>query len=192
VTPGEFARLLQAMPVSEYFRRILVPVDFAEADEGDETDPSLIIEIHGHRIAFATSSVRAVQLAAGLARASGGALRLIHATPPMQTSSIYTGPVAVPAQIIDEIHQRARTTSQAALDELAHTHGQGLAVEVVVSPANPIAMVLEHARTWNADLIVMAASGRSRVARFFVGSTADRVIRQADCPVLVVPSQAIP
>jgi nucleotide-binding universal stress UspA family protein len=180
------------MPVSEYFRRILVPVDFAEADEGDATDPSVIVEVHGHRIAFATSSVRAVQLASGLARASGGKLRFIHATPPMQTSSIYTGPVAVPAQIIDEIHTRARTTSEAALDELAKAHSQGLDVEVVVTPANAIAMVLEHARTWNADLVVMAASGRSRVARFFVGSTADRVIRQADCPVLVVPSHAVP
>jgi nucleotide-binding universal stress UspA family protein len=178
------------MPVSEYFRRILVPVDFAEADEGDQTDPSLVVEIHGHRIAFATSSVRAIQLASGLARASGGKLRLIHATPPMQTSSIYTGPVAVPAQIIDEIHQRARTTSQAALDELAKSHGQGLEVEVVVTPATPIGMVLEHARTWQADLIVMAASGRSRVARFFVGSTTDRVIRQAECPVLVIPAHA--
>lgn len=182
--------MLAAMAVSEYFRRILVPVDFAEADEHDETDPSLVVELHGHRIAFATSSVRAVELASAMTRAGGGKLRLIHATPPMQTSSIYTGPVAVPAQIIDEIHQRARTTSQAALDELAKTHGKDIDVEVVVAPATPIAMVLEHARTWNADLIVMAASGRSRVARFFVGSTADRVIRQADCPVLVVPAHA--
>lgn len=181
------------MAVSEYFRRILVPVDFTEADqEGDEaTDPSLVVEINGHRIAFAPSSVRAVQLASGLARASGGKLRLIHATPPMQTSSIYTGPVAVPAQIIDEIHQRARTTSQAALDSLAQSHGRDLDVEVIVAPANPLAMVLEHAHSWNADLIVMAASGRSRVARFFVGSTADRVIRQAECPVLVIPSEVV-
>jgi hypothetical protein len=36
---------------------------------------------------------------------------------------------------------------------------------------------------------VLAASGRSRVARFFVGSTADRIIREASCPVLVVPAQ---
>jgi nucleotide-binding universal stress UspA family protein len=34
----------------------------------------------------------------------------------------------------------------------------------------------------------MASSGRSRVARFFVGSTADRVIREANCPVLVIPA----
>jgi len=43
-------------------------------------------------------------------------------------------------------------------------------------------------RTFEADLIIMAASGRSRVTRFFVGSTADRVIRQAKCPVLVIPA----
>ena len=42
------------------------------------------------------------------------------------------------------------------------------------------------------DLIVLAASGRSRVARFFVGSTADRIIREASCPVLVVPAQVSP
>lgn len=173
----------------EFFRRILVPVDFAEADDDEvSSDVSTVVEVDGHRITFATASIRALQLATALARASGGSLRLLHATPAMQTSSIYTGPVAVPAQIIDEIHQRARTTSNAALDMLAKAQCPGVDVEVVVAPASPIGLVLEQAHKWQSDLIVMAASGRSRVARFFVGSTADRVIRQAGCPVLVVPA----
>ena len=48
----------------------------------------------------------------------------------------------------------------------------------------------EEATKFDADLIVLPASARSTVARFFLGSTADRVIRQAPCPVLVVPPVA--
>jgi nucleotide-binding universal stress UspA family protein len=35
-------------------------------------------------------------------------------------------------------------------------------------------------------MIVMATRGRGRVARWLLGSTADRVIRSAPCPVLTV------
>lgn len=63
-----------------------------------------------------------------------------------------------------------------------------MTLEYVVRPGQPLAVVLEEAERFKPDLIVMAASGRSRVARFFVGSTADRVIRQAPCPVMVVPA----
>jgi nucleotide-binding universal stress UspA family protein len=61
-------------------------------------------------------------------------------------------------------------------------------VEFVVRPGAALDVILEEARRFRADLVVMAASGRSKVARFFVGSTADRVIRQMHCPVLVIPA----
>ncbi len=49
-------------------------------------------------------------------------------------------------------------------------------------PGVALYAIIEEAEKHRIDLIVLAASGRSRVARFFVGSTADRVIRQAPCP----------
>lgn len=42
------------------------------------------------------------------------------------------------------------------------------------------------AREWPADLIVTASHGRSGMGRFWRGSVAEAVTRQASCPVLIV------
>lgn len=177
------------MSDAEFFRRIIVPLDFHEADEDEEPAPGEVVLSAGtHRIAFAGSTLHAVDLASAIARRHNGTLRLVHATPPMQTSNIYTGPARIASQVLDEIHDRARNTSLDAMREVARKRCEGTELELIAGPGHPMQMVLAEAKTWPADLIVMSASGRSRVARFFVGSTADRVIREAPCPVMVIPA----
>jgi nucleotide-binding universal stress UspA family protein len=173
---------------SDHFERIVVPVDFQPASE-EVVEAGKSVEIGNHQLEFAPASVRAIRLAATLARAGGGHILMVHATPPMQYSAMYTGPVSVPSQVIEEIHTRAKETSMTALEILSRRHCQGLHVDYSVRPGVALNVVLEEAERYSADLIVMAASGRSRVTRFFVGSTADRVIRQAACPVLVIPAE---
>ena len=41
----------------------------------------------------------------------------------------------------------------------------------------------------NADLIILATHGRTGIAHLLIGSTAERVVRYAQCPVLVVRDQ---
>ncbi|NDC37297.1 MAG: universal stress protein [Proteobacteria bacterium] len=53
-----------------------------------------------------------------------------------------------------------------------------------ISPADGI---LAIAKDIDADLIVIASHGRSGVRRVLLGSVAERVLRHAPCPVLVVP-----
>ncbi len=174
--------------VIETFRRILVPVDFIDAGDEDAEKGAQAVTVNGHEIVFTPATVRALALATSLARFYDSTVRLVHSTPPLHTATVYTGPVALPSALIQEIHDRARITSTAALEQLGPVFGQGLRLEYAVRPGQPLAVILEETERFKPDLIVMAASGRSRVARFFVGSTADRVIRQASCPVLVVPA----
>ena len=49
--------------------------------------------------------------------------------------------------------------------------------------------ILRIAEEGKYDLIVMGVRGTGALSRFAFGSTADRVIRQADCPVLTIRSQ---
>jgi len=175
----------------EHFQRVLVPVDFEPASD-EAIEAGHAITAGAQHIEFSAASVRSVRMAAALCRGSGGKLYLVHVTPPMQYTTMYTGPVSLPAGVIEEIHQKARQTSIAALQYLTDTYCQGIPVEHCVGPGQASLAVLEEAERIQADLIVMAASGRSRVARFFVGSTADRVIREAHCPVLVVPAHERP
>ena len=141
-------------------------------------------------IDYAPASLRSIALAANLASLSGGSLVLLHVTPPLAYSSMYTGSLTIglSPQVLAEVHKAAHETSIAALRVIAERHCPGLAVELEARPGIPLSVILGEAERHKVDLIVLAASGRSRVARFFVGSTADRVIRESNCPVLVVPA----
>ncbi len=182
--------MLPAMTASQPFARILVPIDFQPAtDEQIAAGQAVLVE--KQYIDYAPASLRSITLAAGLASLSGGSIVLLHVTPPLAYSSMYTGSLTVglSQQVMAEVHKAAHDTSIAALQVLAERHCTGIPVELSARPGVPLSVILGEAEAHAVDLIVLAASGRSRVARFFVGSTADRIIREANCPVLVVPAQ---
>lgn len=171
------------------FSRILVPIDFSPASD-EMIAAGQAVEIDGQYVEFAPSSLRSAGVAANLARASGGRLLLLHVTPALNYGSMYAGALrgGLTPQVLHEVHEAAHRTSVAALSELARRRCAGVEVEIVARPGVALTVILEESDKHKADLIVLAASGRSRVARFFVGSTADRVIREATCPVLVIPA----
>ena len=49
--------------------------------------------------------------------------------------------------------------------------------------------ILKTVDELSCDTIVMATHGRSAIKRFFLGSTAERVLKDAPCPVLLVPAR---
>lgn len=58
---------------------------------------------------------------------------------------------------------------------------------VILEMGDAREVILHHARTLPADLIVMGTHGRTGFQRWALGSVAERVVRSAPCPVLVVP-----
>ena len=64
----------------------------------------------------------------------------------------------------------------------------GREVDVEVEEARAVDdAIVERAVTLAADLIVMGTHGRAGMQRWFAGSVAERVLRTAPCPVMVVP-----
>jgi nucleotide-binding universal stress UspA family protein len=53
----------------------------------------------------------------------------------------------------------------------------------------PAPSIVETAKEWSADVIVIASHGRAGVSRALFGSVAEEVMRNAPCPVLVVRAQ---
>ncbi len=168
--------------------RILVPVDFSEADGEDRTTFS----VEDTAIHVSHASLRAVRWAVAIARAAGPTcrLRLFHATPALDLGTVYAGPAGttLPTAAIREIHERANRFAVAVLERVARDVAPSTEVEFAARPGRPVDAILTEAHAFAPDLIVLAASGRSRAARFFLGSTADRIIRRAECPVLVIPA----
>jgi universal stress protein A len=53
-------------------------------------------------------------------------------------------------------------------------------------PGQPVDVIVKLAAKMNADLIVLGTQGRTGLPRALIGSVAERVVRHAPCPVLVV------
>lgn len=68
---------------------------------------------------------------------------------------------------------------------LAEQVGIELQTEIVSGRASHA--LLEKATKYDSDLIIVGRSGHSRGDKLFLGATADRIVEQAPCSVLVIP-----
>jgi nucleotide-binding universal stress UspA family protein len=60
-------------------------------------------------------------------------------------------------------------------------------VRQVVEFGAPYKNIVEEAASQGVDMIVMSTHGRTGVDHFILGSTAEKVVARAPCPVLIVP-----
>jgi nucleotide-binding universal stress UspA family protein len=85
--------------------------------------------------------------------------------------------------------QRITSDAQNRMSQHGVT-GTARTVEVV-SPGEDVAhRIVAIANDWHADVIVMGTHGRRGFRRLMLGSVAERVLRSAACPVLMIPARA--
>ena len=138
------------------YQRILLPVDLA--------DPNL--------------AKPALETAVMLAKGAGGSMRLINVlpvTPPMLVEY-------VPADFDEQQRKSAEDALSIIAGEIALAAGDASSV---VRQGGTYQEILEEAKEFNADLIVMS-SHRVGVRTYFLGSVAGHVVRYANCSVMVV------
>jgi nucleotide-binding universal stress UspA family protein len=68
----------------------------------------------------------------------------------------------------------------------AHLRQKGIDVTYESPAGSPAQVIVQRARELGADLIAMTTSGRGGLERTLFGSVADKVLRTADCPILLV------
>jgi nucleotide-binding universal stress UspA family protein len=118
------------------------------------------------------SSEHALPLAMSLAKRADAALRLIYVRQPMTPSS-QLAPPPKEQDYLDMVAGRIRQT--------AHLSVYAAVLE------GPIAETIsEHARSVNANLIVMTTHGRGPFSRFWLGSVTDDLIRRVPAPLFVI------
>lgn len=139
------------------FRRILVATDFAESAE------------------------RALTCGVQLARRHGAELLLLH---------VYMDLPAYPeitAGQVEAIYEEQRRWIEDALERRARAaRAEGLLARALLKTGPAASTIAETAAKEGADLIAVGTHGRSGLDRLIVGSVAERVVRLASCPVLVV------
>ena len=92
-------------------------------------------------------------------------------------------------QLADEDAERKRIEAELTnyLRGIAYDLDQtGARVHCVVRFGSPADEILSYASENKIELIAMCTHGRSGLARWAYGSVADRVLREAGCPVLLV------
>jgi nucleotide-binding universal stress UspA family protein len=119
-----------------------------------------------------------------LARSAGARAHLVHAyTPP----TMYSGSPFLPEVPLGEVLKAERVALQRKLDSqierLGIERSELAGIHLDMGPAPRL--LVDTARAIGASLLVVGAAESPRLARVF-GSTADRVVRKAGCPVLVV------
>lgn len=92
----------------------------------------------------------------------------------------------------DELLQHLMHEAEALLEAVAAQISQyGPVVRRFVRQGELSEQIVKSAQEWRADLLVMGTSGRSGIKRLILGSTAEEVLRQAPCPVLVIPASSL-
>jgi nucleotide-binding universal stress UspA family protein len=138
------------------FKKILVPVDLAEAELAKP----------------------AIDTAVGMARGSSGSVRLVNVLP--------MTPVMLAEYVPPDFDVQQRKAAEDGLAALARAIGlEPARVSTVVRQGGIYHEVIEEAKAMPADLIVMS-SHRPDMRSYFLGSNAGHVVRYANCSVLVV------
>ena len=132
---------------------------------------------------FSDTSKKAFPLARELAERFGAKIIALHVEehrlPPLILEYTQVS--------LEEIAQRQQEHAKGELTRFVEEHlGTGVETEVAVVSGTPHQEIARVAEEREVDLIVMATHGRGFISRAILGSTTERVLRHAHCPVLSV------
>jgi len=125
----------------------------------------------------------ALPLALNLARRAGAALRLVHVYSP--TALVYPELYPVDGDSFEcEIKTGQRIYLEGVVRRIAEVALVPTTFDILEGDVAPT--IQQEAARINADLVVMTTHGRGQVARFWLGSVADRLIRDLPAPLLLM------
>ncbi len=139
-------------------KKILVPVDFSECSE------------------------KALLYAVQFAKEFCATLDVVYVSPPFVLPADVVLPsnyTRIEKDVIDKAEQRLATL-------VLQRVPQGIPVEPIVRSGHAVTEIVNAAKEFNADLIIISTHGRTGLKHVLIGSTAEEVVRHAPCPVLTV------
>jgi len=136
---------------------------------------------------FSDTSIKALGPAQALASRFGAKIVVAYVEedrlPPLVVEYMAVG-------IEDVMHQQV-DRAKVRLEEFVRENLSNVAgVESIVTVGIPHVEIVRLAEERHVDLIVMATHGRGFISHAILGSTAERVLRRAPCPVMIVREPA--
>jgi len=148
-----------------------------------KTDPALLrIKSILVPIDFSTASKKALQYAVPFARQFGAKLTLLHVVEPVATPDFAN---SFPLMMEND---KVKAASRGQLEHIIKEQAIApkLVEKTLVRFGRSFHEIADAARTLKVDLIIISTHGYTGLKHALLGSTTERVVRHAPCPVLVV------
>lgn len=156
----------------------------AEAEEEGRVMTHLFLRILSPTD-FHENSLAALEYAVQFARQYDATVYLLHVVPSDELHlhrEVYRPEEGGGADV-----RWAEKVAKEKLQEIAQEHLRGgIRHEIITRVGDAAKSILATAEEVGAELIVMATHGRTGISHFFLGSVAERVVREASCPVLTI------
>lgn len=141
------------------FKNILIPTDFFEGFE------------------------IALEYAKKLAECGNTTLHILHVIEP----SLYPSDMGFGHLNYVDLEKELINSSQAEIEKIEkNLREQNFNVKTAILFGRASDQIVEYAKNNNIDLICITTTGRSSFDRFIFGSTTEKVLRKAECPVLSI------
>ena len=138
---------------------------------------------------FSENADQAFELALDLTKKYNAQLLLVHVVPPL----VFPSPVMeefiseqANYQFIEQVVQRSMEQIETTYISRLEDYGN---YRIQVLSGHPASEILNFIDQEKVDLVVMGTHGFTGLAHFFLGSTAEKVVRRAGCSVLTVQSK---
>lgn len=135
---------------------------------------------------FSNCAQQALNYAQELAKQFDAELSIVHAyedpaayVTPMPMSG-YVGPGA---ELLLELRKQLEVRLEETKQEMLR---RGARVRTELLEGTPYRVVLDWAKEWKADLIVIGTHGHTGLTHALLGSVTERVVRMSECPVLTI------
>ena len=129
-------------------------------------------------------AAHAADIGAELARLAGAEMAFIHVIDPALVNASDTGIQP------DVFVASAKEEAKKLIDDFRKRLPQQVTALEFVQIGLPLTEIVNAAKDWPADLIVIGSHGRGGITRALLGSVAEGVMRHAPCQVLVVRAKA--
>jgi nucleotide-binding universal stress UspA family protein len=124
---------------------------------------------------FSPNSLEGFRIAAELASVHSAALHLLHVI-----EALPSGPGEATMELVQKANE--------AVEQLVGSSKPGLekvTLTTEVASGRAFDEIVNRARDWRADLIVLGIKGATSLEQIFLGGTAEHVIRESPCSVLI-------
>ena len=185
---GAIGRMWLGSVANRVIHQIAVPVLLVRSDENDSREFTGDVAIRNILVALDGSALaeQSLDWAIRIAKPADASLTLVRTTaPPIPFTSPYMPNAIEATQSKLEAARNEAATYLAGVAERLREDGLHVETEVLVG-THPAHGILDYVKNNAVDLIAIASHGRTGLSRAFLGSVADKILRAATTPVLLV------